>query len=616
MRNKTRLLSMLALLIISIVPTVANAQMASDRRLSKTTALECNSQPLQVIIANYSKDFGINLSVEPAIADTPVTGKLSSRPAHQVLQSLADLVLGEWTKNAKGYLLKRSSLGEQKEASIFAECDWTIAERRERIVRAMQVPQETWQKTVEPFPSLWSNAVYTSNEAIEMPSGFTYPEDYYIALALSSPFRHTVLDLALTLPQSTWEDMPNGVEVPISSFPKDKRDVLVKLFKEPVPNRPGTKHLEEWPVDALKDAVLNALANGDGEFKFRLETDQLGRWSYLSTSIETERGNAEISNIPIGIQLQSDVAVHRIYFSQPGSKPSYSKALKLLPRADDIETLINDQWLAEELEPIHWPAFGTDVDFREVPYKTLNWMGDILKIDYLAAKYDINASYYTAGLETTMARGKLLDRVASALFSKWERASGVYLFREENWPLKRQMYIRDEFFRKYEVKLSPEGLLSLDDIASAYSELNPKQRNLWYKHSHLLPLKHYARIIYDDGLAVSKYWSGFTPEQKERMKLVFERGKDYFPIDKGISLTELNPEFQQILMDRIKEKYPKYLSGSITPKSIRFGWLRYSSDPDKGIFTDTLEFRLFYDSSATVGSIFSLTCFTPKGSSE
>lgn len=599
MRLRTRVITVTAVLLclISVTPASLFANIKDDKRLGWRTLLTADSTPIGSILEKYSGRTMVKLSAEPVLADTPISARLSSRPINQILQSIADLVLGEWRAEGDGYILVRSQRGLLEESQITAWRDWSIAEQRDRIIAALKVPTADWQKVVTQCP--WENVqtlARSGRNFPEMPEGFVFPDDYNIALALSSPFRSAVLDLAASLPLSTWEQMRDGIEIPASELHEAKRKILWYCFTGPAPDVPGTDgHKEQWPDERTSPWVTEVLEGGKDVVFFQLHTDGLGRWYHLDVWARPQMYQVYLAGVPIGKCLRSDYYV-------PDQKPcfesgkyldykvqlplAYTRYRKILPESDEPCDVLADMTCQPSCE-YRWPVREPPMeDYSGYRNQILFWMGSAANIDYISTRLDYSHPHgLLAYSARRVKRADVIDQVAESLDCLWERCGGVYLLRERDWPLLREQMVPPSFYKKYTEKLSPDMSLAMDDIATAYTELSAKQLAWMHRFCETLPFRPYVHEFQRGNRSIYSVWLRLNAVEREKMII----GTDWRWLNPGLPLTELEPDLQATVLDIIRRKRP--ITGvELKPEHIILGRSKFTTVD--GSVDEAIKFKL------------------------
>ncbi len=564
--------AIVALLAYALPARCAPWAFASDARLAAEVTLQANSKTVSDVLAGLPP-LGVHLTADPVLANSPITARLNPRPARDALQLVADLLLAEWVPDRDGYRLTVSKLGADKEAEIRAKRDWTVSERLKRIRAGLAVTQQDWVAITDKL--IESDTVFRAPDSkpIKPPAGFVLPDDVVIGESLSSPYRHALYKLVAALPDDTWEAAKDsdGVDLPIAGFAEADRKALAEIISggpTPLPGRGDRK--EYWPKFEDRQLAAEALESGKGKLRFRLQPDWLGRWTSFGVMILT-RGYPNFSDIPVGRNFPMDHTFWHVVMIGRNGRQTMQHYLNVAPDADTAEAVHDDDWFFEKMGSLQWPQLpkassGLPRD------GLLAALHDKIGIEYLATRYVDREGMST--YNGPQMRGWLIEGTAGALDANWERVNGAILFRERDWPLKRDRCIPNSFLERLSAKRSPEGYLSIDDLAAAAAELTVKQKRGWQDSGNNAPMDQYMRLICRDREHAFDIWRQLTADQKQRMKIDFDPGPNHDPFagGKGISIHELDPNLQKQLIARLQAE------GRQLPDKdgdIRLGWMHY-----------------------------------------
>ncbi|MDO8588985.1 MAG: hypothetical protein Q7T82_18315 [Armatimonadota bacterium] len=552
-------------------PACAISAISGSSRLAGRTSLDAAGKPVSDILKDFSGRFSITLSADPILADIPVSAYVTGKSAAEIMDLLADLLLAEWIRDGGGYRLVQSRLGKTIEAEIREKQDWTLEERVSRIQEGLKIPRQTWENALPSLPR--------GMTSVHLPADFHYPNDMQLATSLKSEYRRAVFTMLLSLPANAWQEAkePSGAEVPLDAFSEAARKAVAQEIAGEAPPHPAFPDSKEssWPSPEDREKASEALWSGKGSLILHLHNDRLGRWTALSAQIRAPQVSTQIAGwIPIGRGDGVHRFNHLIMVPRSGrvSLPNYEH---VVPSSDTADWAASDPWFAEKMGKFAWPPTPEKTEggawrytFDQVLEKTREKVG----IEYLATRMGEGLGYSTADFDHE--RGRVISGTAGALDSKWERVRGVYLFRENYWPLKCDVRIPASFFARWTAKLSPDHYLSLDDLAAAAAELTPEQKHWWWDHHESLPLKPYSRLLTSDHERAFPLWRMFTPEQKRRMKVEHDPSGSSFPLEggKGISIRELSKPAQEYIEAWLAARRPDAVSNAA---DVRIGYMHY-----------------------------------------
>jgi len=594
-RPNTRLAYILLRLCIAsvciLVPAVfcVAGGISQDKRLAPEIEFKAHSTELSQLLAGLSKQLGVNLSAEPVLATTPMSGRLSKRGASQALRSVADLLLAEWITDGDGYKLVRTKTCLDMESEIRRTRDWTIAERLEHIKAGLSTPAAEWKAAMKGKNSF---SYFGKNEQIH---GLSMPDDAFLAERLAYPYSRAVLSLLSTLPVSSWNEAthPAGVELPLAGLPKSQRDTLAGVLTSKV--EPAM--WETWPGAKARQRAAEALKTGRGKLFLQLQPDQLGRWASAHCSIRSSGGQIDC-RLPFGRDFPEEHMIMNVMGpAKPGAewRRSYQKTL---PESDTDVEVGSDPWMLADSGVTAWPL-GPAGRTAPTADEILDQLYDKAPVDYLSTRYF--GPQNSSASQAPISRGQMIDCTAYTHGATWERARGVVLFREKYWPLKRELVIPPSFFSELAAKLSPEKMLSLDDLSQAAAKLSPKQKHWWRNNMETLPFRGYMSLLTGDHEHALDIWRAFTPDQQQRMKIADspEPGYDPYAGGKGISINELSPRSREYLTKMLMLN-PSCAEADFD--DVRIGWMHYRVSD--GHERDRLDYRLMKKGSMVYGSCF------------